>query len=562
MPPMQGARRRHRTFTGCWKCRSRKVKRSTQADPFSVTRHVRGVSIVDASASNALATILRSYGWNKTNQSLFKPMGAVFCAAVYPHCVPVMVLFVDVPELTWAGFETLSSELLDLLILSCDDNPCHTQAYIHRERSSWTPKCHNPFSVFSSRPEILTPLRSSLNPTLLQELKPPPQGLDSITGPLQDERFLFHHYVTHVAFIMLPYEHPYNPWQCYWATAALQLALSGQKVLYRAILAHSAFNIAHLLGNDAKMANIALRYYNAALSHLTHDLVHSKTDSSAMLASIMSLMFAEAYRGHSTDWKHHLRGARTLLWSYGEAYPCILSDLARSSLESLGVIEIIAGSSKWLNRSDFEANRQSPDAGNPDPLAMLSTPDFIFTIGAPRCVLECISKITHFSQAPLGDISRTTSNELIHEVLSCLNSVQSNNSFIPNNPPEAKHQAKAFISATYIYCYRTLLDVPPHAIQQHVHATLGHVSAFLANSTGNFSAWPAFIAAAEAYTQEDLATAQEWVNWATSLSFMKYGEDARYSANKVVWILERLSWIGNRSCMSLNLIVYLYDALY
>ncbi|KAK7579427.1 hypothetical protein V3481_015225 [Fusarium oxysporum f. sp. vasinfectum] len=420
-------------------------------------------------------------------------------------------------ELTWAGFETLSSELLDLLILSCDENPCHTQAYIHHERSSWTPKCHNPFSVFSLRPEVLTPLRSSLNPTPLEELKPPPQSLDSITGPLQDERFLFHHYVTHVAFIMLPYEHPYNPWQCYWATAALHLALSGQKVLYRAILAHSAFNIAHLLGNDAKMANTALRYYNAALSHLTHDLVHSKTDSSAMLASIMSLMFAEAYRGHSTDWKHHLRGARTLLWSYGEAYPWILSDLARSSLESLGVIEIIAGSSTWFNRSDFEANRQSPDAGNPDPLAMLSTPDFIFTIGAPRCILECISKITHFSQAPLGDISRTTSNELLHEVLSCLNSVQSNSSVIPNNPPEAKHQAKAFISATYIYCYRTLLDVPPHAIQQHVHDTLGHVSAFLANSTGNFSAWPAFIAAAEAYTQEDLAIAQEWVNWATSV---------------------------------------------
>jgi hypothetical protein len=62
-----------------------------------------------------------------------------------------------------------------------------------------------------------------------------------------------------------------------------------------------------------------------------------------------------------------------------------------------------------------------------------------------------------------------------------------------------------------------LLDVPPHAIQQHVHDTLGHVSAFLVNSTGNFSAWPAFIAAAEAYTQEDLATAQEWVNWATSV---------------------------------------------
>ncbi|KAF5632622.1 hypothetical protein F25303_9353 [Fusarium sp. NRRL 25303] len=316
---------------------------------------------------------------------------------------------------------------------------------------------------------------------------------------------------------MLPYEHPYNPWQCYWATAALQFALSGQEVLYKAMLAHSAFNIAHLRGNDANMATMALRYYNEALLYLKDNLGHSKTDSSAMLASIMSLMFAEAYRGHSPDWKHHLRGARTLLLSYREVDPRDLSDLARSSLESLGVIEIIAGSSTWCNRSNVDADRQHSDAGNPSPLTMLSTPDFIFTIGTPRCILELIAKITQSNQVQPGGISQTANNELLHEVLSCLNSIQRSSFFVPNNPPEAKYQANAFISATYIYCYRTLLDVPPHAVQQHVHGTFGHVSSFLANSAGNFSAWPAFIAAAEAYTEEVLATAQEWLNWATSV---------------------------------------------
>ncbi|CVK87885.1 uncharacterized protein FMAN_05299 [Fusarium mangiferae] len=317
---------------------------------------------------------------------------------------------------------------------------------------------------------------------------------------------------------MLPYEHPYNLWQCYWATAALEFALSGQEVLYRAMLAHSAFNIAHLRKNDVNMSSMALRYYSKALLYLKDNLGRSNTDSSAMLASIMSLMFAEAYRGHSLDWKHHLRGARTLLLSYREFDPCDLSDLARSSLESLGVIDIIAGSSTWCNRSNVEADRQhSSDAGNPSPFTMLSTSDFIFTIGAPRCILELIAKITQSNQLQPGGISQTTNNELLHEVLSRLNSIQRSSSFVPNNPLEAKHQDNAFISATYIYCYRTLLDAPPHAVQQHVHDTLGHVSSFHANSAGNFSAWPAFIAAAEAYAEEDMATAQEWLNWATSV---------------------------------------------
>ncbi|KAI1047000.1 hypothetical protein LB505_013583, partial [Fusarium chuoi] len=157
------------------------------------------------------------------------------------------------------------------------------------------------------------------------------------------------------------------------------------------------------------MATMALRYYNEALLYLKDNLGHSKTDSSAMLASVMSLMFAEAYRGHSPDWKHHLRGARTLLLSYREVDPSDLSDLARSSLESLGVIEIIAGSSTWCDRSNVEADRRhSSGAGNPSPLTMLSTPDFIFTIGAPRCILELIAKITQSNQAQPGGISQFT----------------------------------------------------------------------------------------------------------------------------------------------------------
>jgi hypothetical protein len=43
---------------------------------------------------------------------------------------------------------------------------------------------------------------------------------------------------------------------------------------------------------------------------------------------------------------------------------------------------------------------------------MLSTPDFIFTIGAPRCILECIAKNTHFNHIEPSDIAQRTTNKL------------------------------------------------------------------------------------------------------------------------------------------------------
>ncbi|KAI1047001.1 hypothetical protein LB505_013584 [Fusarium chuoi] len=102
-------------------------------------------------------------------------------------------------------------ELVDLLILSCDEDLWCTDTNIHHSLLSYRPTSHNPFSVFSSKPETAISLRCSLSPRLSQGLEALPQSLNPITSPLPDERFLFHHYVTHVAYMMLPYEHPYNP---------------------------------------------------------------------------------------------------------------------------------------------------------------------------------------------------------------------------------------------------------------------------------------------------------------------------------------------------------------
>lgn len=66
-------------------------------------------------------------------------------------------------------------------------------------------------------------------------------------------------------------------------------------------------------------------------------------------------------------------------------------------------------------------------------------------------------------------------------------------------------------------------------MRAYVSETLHHVDAFFSESNGNFSIWPAFIAAVEAYTAEDLEAAQRWLQRSTT-----YGMGNRQAIRAVV----------------------------
>lgn len=160
-----------------------------------------------------------------------------------------------------------------------------------------------------------------------------------------------------------------------------------------------------------------------------------------------------------------------------------------------------------------------------------STPQFGFTIGAQRSLLECISSIATVSQQLRSDPPASTqfdADRVTSQVLACLGLLQEQTndsrtsgiglafSTEDNQPsPEvhdlARYQLNAFIYATYIYLYRSLAEAPPKRVAAYVSMTFREISAFYAQSSGNFSLWPAFIAAVEAYTEEDMASAREWL---------------------------------------------------
>lgn len=213
---------------------------------------------------------------------------------------------------TWAGRPTLSPDLLEFLIQQCDgDDELNGNPVATRMVSK---PSHNPFSVFA----IHHPRKGSMLAELLDL-----QGLnDSIPPSLSfgpkttaTDCALLQHYVNHVALLMMPYKDSRNPWIHYPMTA-LRGSSSNQPALYHGLLAQSAFNIAQL-HNDPSMMETGLKHYDLAIKELSLCLATARRHQcqfSAMLATIMTLLFAEVRRKTQFD-RHPILTNVDLQWA-------------------------------------------------------------------------------------------------------------------------------------------------------------------------------------------------------------------------------------------------------
>lgn len=151
---------------------------------------------------------------------------------------------------------------------------------------------HNPFGAFPLEGENNIG-KESVFPTL-PTITPIARALTTSPDWIGDERYLFHHYITHVASLMLPYRHPRNPWQMHYPAAATNPDSLHQKPLHNAILAHAAYNVAHLRNGEIGMLDTASKYYGKALQDVASQVAGSSpVDFNILIAVVMSLMFAE-----------------------------------------------------------------------------------------------------------------------------------------------------------------------------------------------------------------------------------------------------------------------------
>ncbi|CAI7651622.1 unnamed protein product [Penicillium manginii] len=253
----------------------------------------------------------------------------------------------------------------------------------------------------------------------------------------------------------------------------------------------------------------------------------------------MTLMMAEVYSGQSKKWKHHLQGAWALLLDPHSFDSWDESPFTRFSIQSLLIVRIISGTALGggeshshdlsLQHTSSEPNFDSSHGRNSRDLSLissiLSTSEFGFTIGAHKSLLECISSITEASHKMQLGITSEDSFKVditIARVLSCLEDIRTqlegnnlagtegqNSESLARNL--ARYQLSAFLYATYIYLYRSLLHVPPRRVAKYVELVFSNTQAFYSEDRGNFSLWPAFIAAVEAYTESDIGSAKEWL---------------------------------------------------
>jgi hypothetical protein len=463
------------------------------------------------------------------------------------------------PESTWNGFRTLSSDLLDLLIVQCDEDNIPDSC-----SDQWPPAVYNPFSAFRLKTrhdsEALTDLETDTYPELQMEFATELQvmlnaehktdhhnqislALEAFPGRTPTERMLFHHYVSHVAIIMMPYEHARNPWKRHYPVVAHGRTFPDQTALYHAMLAQAAFNISELRAGDAVMMAAGSRHYEAAIQQLVSILGGKEKEFGSLLASIMTLIFAETYSGESRKWRHHFRGAWTLFEQYRASEPWKVTDFVCVSIQSLNIIKVISETSDVVE-PNHNSNCRTIQGNNLALDLVSSTLDFGFTIGTSAAILDCISRITDFRKvgSSLGDPS---TSEFLQEILARLNtclrdelasfgqiSTERQNGI--GDASTFEHQSfhsqrVSFVYATYIYLYRAVLNVPPQTIQDYVSKIFENVSFFSACSHGNFSIWPAFIAAVEAATDDNIALAREWLIWATS-----FGLGNRPSMRRVI----------------------------
>ncbi|KAJ9610828.1 hypothetical protein H2200_005605 [Cladophialophora chaetospira] len=259
----------------------------------------------------------------------------------------------------------------------------------------------------------------------------------------------------------------------------------------------------------------------------------------------MTLMMAELYSGQSKSWRYHFQGAWDVFKRYEDQSPWEDSDFACASLQSLHIIGIVSDTCQLTNEVNDEGDHWPTQARtNTVPStkafrtpnqqswsAIKSTHDFGFTIGATQEVLECIRNISEMNHTSETD---DASDEWCKDILAWLNmcrsdlATQASRGFSVSNPA-GYHQLAAFISATFIYFYRTIFDLSPGRLESYTIETLESVNVFLSQGYGNMSLWPAFIASVEACSDKTISMAQTWLDTAVT-----FGMGSRLMVRKVV----------------------------
>jgi len=336
----------------------------------------------------------------------------------------------------------------------------------------------------------------------------------------EGESLLLHHYVNHVTVTLMPLDVRRNPWKSLYPALAL---VQGQEALFNAVLAHAASSMAQLGHDSENMSRMAGKHYLSAMQNLRKVTGDECIQYGSFLATVLTMLFVEAFHGNTNKWRTHFNGAWDFLRNQNNLEQWTTSELAWSTTQSFCLLKIIIDTS-FLD-SHYKAKRAEDDIIEQSLLSSVSSNSaFGFTMCVSRSVLLCISDITKIAnQIRSGRTPaamEAVAESMCRRLEECRTAI-----IVPegdaiddrvrnwhNRHRMAQHHLWASIAGAYIYMYRSWFNRLPCDIADYTTEVLSNMASFIDLGDGIVLLWPLFIAAVETYETKDILTVRRVMN--------------------------------------------------
>ncbi|KAJ4987448.1 hypothetical protein SVAN01_07048 [Stagonosporopsis vannaccii] len=174
--------------------------------------------------------------------------------------------------------------------------------------------------AFDNFREDATPTRRDPSQLERQGRLTPPRHLDALSMPSKQKR-LIHHWITFTSRKIVLIDEPHNPCR----TMMLPMALKGlvsqaegsnaDVAIFHALCASAAYNLFELSGRSNEQDRVLALYHdNEAVHHLRHNLARADEHRDQSFAmAIMACIAVEAVSGTTQRWRTHVSGGLAYL---------------------------------------------------------------------------------------------------------------------------------------------------------------------------------------------------------------------------------------------------------
>ncbi|KAJ5529138.1 hypothetical protein N7527_002531 [Penicillium freii] len=345
---------------------------------------------------------------------------------------------------------------------------------------------------------------------------------------------LMYHYKNHVAELLQPVFHPRNPWR----TTYLPFALAGcpdlclvqssspsssvSISLFHSILSSAAFHLRNVMGGSREYHKLGLQHRAKALRALKFALVapNNSQQYTVYLTAMLSLVTIDTMTGEDSDFPIHLKGCRQL--QRPDNASDALNDSTRQVSSICHFLSLLARttaheleSRPWATEGPlFEEPYFHVDDTNIQ--YMYGITPYLGNMLQKTC--QVAEYLAFYQYGEMPAILLDACSELYDEIFSWDIESESFHLITLEEPTMLeiiRCQALAFHSAIVIFYYRAIENSSPVDLQERVRAIWKNLSLAEdlkdAYSCGDKRAapmsWPAFIAACEATDR------QPWVAW-------------------------------------------------